>query len=46
MENLELFGVLLVILGLVGFVIMLKGKRPSHGSSAKSLNQGANQIEK
>lgn len=29
MENLELFGVLLVILGLVGFVVMLKAKRPS-----------------
>lgn len=29
MENLELFGVLLVIAGLVGFVVMLKAKRPS-----------------
>lgn len=29
MEALELFGVLLVILGFVGFVVMLKAKRPS-----------------
>ena len=32
MTGLEVFGMLLIILGVVGMTAMLKGKRPSYGS--------------
>lgn len=36
MESLEIFGILLVILGLIGMAVMLKGGRPTHHSMTKS----------
>ncbi|HNP29306.1 MAG TPA: hypothetical protein PKK23_09695 [Nitrospirales bacterium] len=45
MENLELFGVLLVIVGLVGFVVFLKAQRPSDHSSDDSPKEESNQVE-
>ena len=38
MESLEIFGVLLVILGAIGMAVMLKGRRPSHGSSRQTAS--------
>jgi hypothetical protein len=38
MESLDIFGVLLVILGAIGMAVMLKGKRPSPRSTTKSEN--------
>ena len=38
MESLEIFGVLLVILGAIGMAVMLKGRRPSHRSSRPSAS--------
>jgi len=36
MEALELFGILLVILGVIGMAVMLKGGKPTHHSMTKS----------
>lgn len=36
MESLEIFGVLLVILGAVGMAVMLKGIRPDFSSTMES----------
>jgi hypothetical protein len=38
MESLEIFGVLLVILGAIGMAVMLKGRRPSNRSSRQSAS--------
>jgi hypothetical protein len=38
MESLEIFGVLLVILGAIGMAVMLKGRRPSHRSTREPAN--------
>lgn len=35
MEGLELFGLLLVIIGIIGLTVMLKGKRPTYKSMTK-----------
>ena len=39
MTGLEVFGMLLIILGVVGMTAMLKGKRPSYGSSTPKVEQ-------
>jgi hypothetical protein len=38
MEGLELLGFLAIILGIIGMVVMLKGRRPSHRSSRQSAS--------
>ena len=38
MESLEIFGVLLVILGMIGMVVMLKGRRPGFRSTGQLSN--------
>jgi len=38
MESLEIFGVLLVILGAIGMAVILKGRRPSDRSTIKPEN--------
>jgi len=38
MESLEIFGVLLVILGAIGLAVMLKGRRPNHRFSRQSAS--------
>ena len=44
MENLELFGVLLVIVGFVGFVVFLKAQRPFYRSD-DSPEEKNNRVE-
>lgn len=43
MTGLEVFGILLIILGVVGMTAMLKGKRPSYGSSTPKVEQKLNE---
>ncbi|HNP29303.1 MAG TPA: hypothetical protein PKK23_09680 [Nitrospirales bacterium] len=43
MTGLEVFGMLLIILGVVGMTAMLKGKRPSYGSSTPKVEQKQNE---
>lgn len=31
MTGLEIFGILLIIIGIVGMTVMIRGKRPSYG---------------
>jgi hypothetical protein len=38
MESLEIFGVILVILGAIGMAVMLKGRRPDSRSTGKPSN--------
>ena len=38
MESLEIFGVLLVILGAIGMAVMLKGRRPDSRSTRRSAS--------
>ena len=45
MENLELFGVLLVIVGFVGFVVFLKAPRLFYRSSDDSPKEKNNRVE-
>ena len=45
MENLELFGVLLVIVGFVRFVVFLKAQRPFYRSSDDSPKEKNNRVE-
>ena len=38
MENLELFGILSFIVGIIGMIVMLKGKPPEYPSSTDPAN--------
>lgn len=38
MESLEIFGVMLVILGMIGMVVMLTGRRPGYRSTREPAN--------
>lgn len=33
----ELFGILSILIGMIGFIVMLKGKRPEYPSSTDSI---------
>lgn len=39
MTGLEVFGILLIILGVVGMTVMLRGKRPSYGKPSPKDEQ-------
>jgi len=38
MESLELLGIVLVMVGIIGLIVMLKGRRPNYPSTTERAN--------